>query len=189
MAAPAPALPAPALPAPALPAPAPGAAAALAAGIAALQGFQVLGIVTQADLAPLATQAQLQAVQAALQAQQAALQAQLGAMQVHLMQQMQALLAPVNVPVIAAAVVTIVQAIAAARAQNAHDRSNEPYAVVPRADGTLPPSWPAGFDRAGLRGPTAAVNALLGDYNLAVPHGASARRDALALHIGTMRLS
>ena len=110
-------------------------------------------------------------------------------MQVHLVQQMQALLAPVNVPVIAAAAAAIVQAIAAARAQNAHDRSNEPYAVVPRADGTPPPSWPAGFDRAGLRG-VAAVNALLGDYNLLpLPHGNPARRDALALHIGTMRFS
>ena len=76
MAAPAPAPLAPAPPAPVLPAPAPG-AAALAAGVTALQGFQLLGIATQADLAPLATQAQLQAaLQAALQALQA-LQAQL----------------------------------------------------------------------------------------------------------------
>jgi hypothetical protein len=120
-----------------------------------------------------------------MQVQLAAIQAQ----QLQHMQQMQALLAPLNAPAIAAAAAATVQGIAAARAQNAHDRSNEPYAVVPRADGTLPPSWPAGFDRAGLRGPTAAVNALLGDYNLVVPHGASARRDALALHIGTMRFS
>ena len=150
--------------------------AAIAGAVVALQG---LGVVTRADLAPLAAQL------GAMQVQLAAIQAQ----QLQHMQQMQALLAPLNAPAIAAAAAATVQGIAAARAQNAHDRSNEPYAVVPRADGTLPPSWPAGFDRAGLRGPTAAVNALLGDYNLVVPHGASARRDALALHIGTMRFS
>ena len=141
--------------------------------------FQVFGIATQADLAPLVTQAQLNAQ----------LSAQLNAMQVALLQQMQALLAPLNAPAIAAAAAATVQAIAAARAQNAHDRSHVPYAVVPRADGTLPPNWPAGFSRAGLRGPIAAVDALLADYGLAAPAGvqAQARRDALAQHIGTMR--
>ena len=159
-------------------APAPGVfgPAAVAAAAVVLQG---LGLVTQADLAPLATQAQLQA-----------LQAQLAVMQVQQLQQIQALLAPLNAPAIAAAAAATVQGIAAARAQNAHDRSNVPYAVVPRADGTPPPSWPAGFDRAGLRGPIAAVDALLVDYNLAAlapGAAAAARRDALALHIGTMR--
>jgi len=40
------------------------------------------------------------------------------------------------------------------------------YAVVPRADGTPPPNWPAGFDRAALRGPIAIINALLVDHGL-----------------------
>jgi hypothetical protein len=144
--------------------------------------FQVFGIATQADLAPLVTQAQLNAQLAPL-----ATQAQLNAMQAVLLQQMQALLAPHNAPAIAAAAAATVQTIAAARAQNAHDSSLVPYAVVPRADGTLPPNWPAGFSRAGLRGPIAAVDALLADYGLAAPAGAQAHRDALAQHIGTMR--
>jgi hypothetical protein len=171
----------------AAPAPAPAFnAAAIAAGIAALQG---LGIVTQADLAPLATQAQVNAQLAPL-----ATKVQLDALQAQITQQMQAqlaaiqaLLAPHNAPAIAAAAAAIVQAIVAARVQNAHDLSHVPYAIVPRADGTLPPTWPAGFSRAGLRGPIATIDALLADYNLA-PGGAQAvRRDALALHIGAMR--
>ena len=109
-------------------------------------------------------------------------------MQAQQLLHIQALLAPHTAPAIAAAAAATVHGIAAARAQNAHDRSGVPYAAVPRADGTLPPSWPAGFDRAGLRGPIAAVDALLADYNLALPGAATpARRDALALHIGTMR--
>ena len=159
---------------------APALAPADVAGVVAL--LQGLGMATRADLAPLATQAQLNA-------QQAATQAQLNAMQAVLLQQMHALLAPLNAPAIAAAAAATVQAIAAARAQNAHDRSHVPYAVVPRADGTLPPNWPAGFSRAGLRGPIATVDTLLADYGLAAPAGAHAqvRRDALAQHIGTMR--
>ena len=145
----------------------------MAGFVALLQG---LGMATRADLAPRATQAQL----VALQAQVALLPT---------LAQFQALLAPLGAPAIAAAAAATVQAIAAARAQNAHDSSLVPYAVVPRADGTLPPNWPAGFSRAGLRGPIAAVDALLADYGLAAPAGvqAQARRDALAQHIGTMR--
>ena len=102
--------------------------------------------------------------------------------------QLQALLAP-NAPAIAAAASATVQATAAARAKNAHDRSAEPYAVVPRADGTLPPNWPVGFDRAALRaGPIAAVTALLNDYGLLPPAAAFDRRSVLALHIGTADL-
>jgi len=65
------------------------------------------------------------------------------------------------------------------------------YAVVPRADGTPPPAWPAGFDRAALSGgPVAAVDALLGDYGLThgPPAAAAARRCALAVHLGTPRV-
>ena len=80
------------------------------------------------------------------------------------------------------------RAIVAAREQNSHDRDSV-YAVVPRADGTLPPNWPAGFNRAALRGPIAVVNALLMDYGLPLLPAASLdRRNALAVHIGTKRL-
>ena len=60
--------------------------------------------------------------------------------------------------------------------------------MVPLADGTPPPNWPAGFDRAALRGPIAVVNALLVDYGLPQPASLLDRRLALALHIGTMRV-
>jgi len=151
--------------------------AAMVAGIAALQG---LGFVTQADLqiavAPLATQAQLQAMQAQLA-------------QLPTLVQIQALLAQYSAPAIAATAAANVQAICVARAENAHDRSAVPYAVVPRADGTPPPAWPAGFDRDGLRsGPMADVNALLLNYGLPPGGSALVRRNVLALHIGTMRL-
>ncbi len=63
---------------------------------------------------------------------------------------------------------------------------------MPRADGTLPPNWPVGgFRRPALfRGPIALVDTLLNDYGLPFGQNAGAvqeRRDALALHIGTMR--
>ena len=73
--------------------------------------------------------------------------------------------------------------------QNAHDRSGVAYVVVQRTDGTPPPHWPIGFDRAALvDGPVAVVDALLLDFGL--PQGATVRerRNALALHIGTTRL-
>ena len=160
----------------------------------------VAPLATQAQLAaavaPLATQTQLQAQLAAMQAatqvqlaaMQAATQVQLAAMQAQILAQMQLLLAPVNVPAIAAVASASVAAIAAARARNAHDRSGEPYAAVPCADGTLPPSWPAGFERSALvSGPIAVIDALLNDYGM--PNGAPAavivRRNALAQRIGT----
>ena len=79
-------------------------------------------------------------------------------------------------------------AVAGARARNAHDRSGEAYVVVLRADGTLPPAWPAGFDRSALvEGPVAVVDMLLNDYGL--PNGPPAppiaRRNKLARCIGT----
>ena len=123
-------------------------------------------------------------MQAQMQAQHAAVQAQLA--------QMQALLLPLNVPAFVAAATATVQSIGASRMQNAHDRSGEAYAVVQRTDGTPPPHWPAGFDRAALvDGPIAAIDTLLNDFGL--PHGAPAatvreRRNALARHIGKMRV-
>ena len=153
-------------------------AAALAGIVAALQG---LGFATLADLqlavAPLATQAQLAPL--ATQAQVA---------QLPTLVQMQALLAQHNAPAVATAAAATVQAIGAARAENAQDRA-APYAVVPRADGTLPPAWPAGgFDHEALRrGPIGAVDALLAGYGLPAGGTALARRTALALHIGAPR--
>ena len=154
-------------------------------------------LATQAQLnaavAPLATQAQLAAATAPLvvtQVQLAAAVAQLQAQIAALPAQILALLAPANAPAAAAAAAAAVQAIVTARARNAHDRRLEAYAVVPRADGTLPPHWPAGFDRAMLMegSMTLVINPLLTDYGL--PVGGllvGARRDALALHIGTTR--
>ncbi len=139
-------------------------------------------VATQADInfavAPLATKAQVNA----LAAQVAALPT---------IAQLQELLVPHNAPAIAAAAVATVQAITAARSQNAHDRSGVDYVVVPRSDGTPPPNWPlVGFDRAVLiRGNIAIINSLLNDYGLLIPAQANVRdrRDILAQHIGTMR--
>ena len=132
---------------------------------------------------------------AAQQKDIASLQQQVSALQLQVAQQptlaqVQALLAAHSAPAIAAAAAATVQAITLARVQNNHDRDGEPYAVVPRADGTAPLSWPAGFDREGLRGPIAAVDALLLEYGL--PRDAAAplyvRRNALALHLGTKQM-
>jgi hypothetical protein len=58
--------------------------------------------------------------------------------------------------------------------------------MVPLADGTPPPNWPIGFDRAMLRtGPIAVVISLLTDYGLVPPAAALDRRNLRALHIGT----
>jgi len=152
-------------------------------------------IVTQADLAaataPLATQAQLTAATLALQAQLAAatiaLQAQMAAMQAQLLQQMQAQHMPHNAPVIAAAV-AIARSIVTARSANAHGLGGVAYIIVPRDDGTLPPSWLAGFSRDDLYDRAIGViDAMLFDYGL--PHGAPAggpivRRNTLAAFIG-----
>ena len=83
------------------------------------------------------------------------------------------------------------QAIISSRSRNAHDRSGLAYIVVPRADGTLPPSWPQDFERDALvDGPIGPVDNLLMDFGL--PHGAPLtlleRRNLLALHIGTNRV-
>ena len=145
----------------------------------------------QADLAPLATQAQLVplATQANVNAQFAAANAQLLLIQNQLVL-IQNQLALIGVPAIAGAATAIVQAVAAARAQNAHDHRGVAYIVVPRDDGTLPPNWPAGFSRDDLvEGPIGVIDTVLNDFGL--PHGAPAglfvRRNALARHIGAPR--
>jgi hypothetical protein len=102
----------------------------------------------------------------------------------------QAQLAPINPAAIAAAAFQSLQAIEAARWRNRHDQRGVWYIPVPRPDGTLPPSWPAGgFDRAALvDGLIPAVDALLLDYGLPAGPGAGlppARRVALAQALGT----
>jgi len=74
--------------------------------------------------------------------------------------------------------------------QNAHDHRGVAYIAVPLDDGTLPPNWPAGFNRDDLvEGPIGVIDTVLNDYGL--PHGAPAglfvRRNALARHIGAPR--
>ena len=168
-------------------------AAPAAPHIAALQAA---GFAMQADLVPLATtvnvNAQFVAMQANINAQLVAMQANINAQHVVMQGQfaaMQAQLALIGIPAIAAAASASVQAIANARVVNNHYRSGVAYAVVPLADGTPPPNWPIGFDRATLRtGPIAVVTLLLTDYGLVPPAAAFDRRNLLALHIGTADL-
>jgi hypothetical protein len=168
--------------------------AAQFAGLPTLAQFnalaaQVAGLPTLAQFNALAAQVAAQPTLAQFNALVAQVAAQPTLAQIQAL--LTATLAPHNAPLIAATATATMQAIVAARAHNAHDRSGVAYAVVPLADGTPPPSWPAGFERSDLvSGPVAAIDALLGDY--ALPHGAPAtliaRRDALALHIGTTRV-
>ena len=153
--------------------------------------LQAAGFATRVDItnatAPLATQAQVDA----LQAQVNALQAQVHALPT--LAQIQAAIAaalvPHNAPAVAAAASASVLAIVNARAANNHSRSGVAYAAVPRADGAPPPNWPLGFDRATLRtGPIAVITALLNDYGLLPPAAAFDRRNLLAQHIGTAEL-
>jgi len=166
--------------------------AALQAAPAAphIAALQAAGFAMQADLLPLATNAQLAAATAPLatNVQLAAMQANINAQFVAMQGQfaaMQAQLALIGIPAIAAAASASVQAIANARVVNNHYRSGVAYAMVPLADGTPPPNWPIGFDRAMLRtGPIAVVISLLTDYGLVPPATALDRRNLLALHIG-----
>jgi len=151
----------------------------------------MLGLATQAQADAIAVQvaaltAQVAALPTlaqhnALAAQVAALTAQVAALPT--LAQMQALFALHNAPAIAATV----QAITSARVRNAHDR-DDAYTIVPLADGTAPPHWPAGFNRVMLRGNMNAINALLLDYGLPGGGPALNRRNALAGYIGTARV-
>ena len=132
--------------------------AAPALGVLAPLAAHLGSLATQAQVAALAAQV------AALAAQVGALAAQVGALPT--LVQIQALLAPRNAPAIAAAAPAIVQAIADARGRNAHNR-DDVYAVVPRADGTLPVHWPVGFNRQQfVAAPITVIDALLSDYGL-----------------------
>ena len=165
-----------------------------------IAAFQAAGFAMKEDLAPLATQANVNAQFAAMQANMNAQFAAFAAMQANMNAQfaamqaqfaaMQAQLLLIGIPAIAGAATVIVQTVAAARAQNAHDHRGVAYVSVPRDDGTLPPNWPAGFNREDLvDGPIGIIDIMLNDYGL--PHGAPAglfvRRNALARHIGAPR--
>jgi hypothetical protein len=161
----------------------------MAAAINAAFGGQ-LATVTDVNNAIAPLNAQMTALSAqvtALSAQVAALTAQMNNIPAVINTAIQVALVPHNAPAIAAAASASALAIALARAHNAHDRDGEDYAVVPRADGNRPNSWPlAGMDRSTLASLTSiAVTALLADYQLAPPLGLRARRNMLARHIGT----
>ena len=102
--------------------------------------------------------------------------------------QIEALLAPANVPTLAAAASLIVQKVAHARALNAHDRG--PLVAVPTSSGAAPAHWPIEFNRSQLfLGSISTVDSLLTDYGLPI-EGADEdiRRNMLASYIGTPRL-
>ena len=81
-------------------------------------------------------------------------------------------------------VVGVAQRQAAARRANAA-AVGTPFVVVPRDDGAMPPSWPAGLDRVAFRTlPGAAVDLLLADFALAAGGAIDVRRQRLAEHIG-----
>jgi hypothetical protein len=166
--------------------------AAPAAPLAAfIPMLHAAGLATQADVAnataPLATTAQVTALQ--LQVNAVLLRVNALPTLAQVQAAIAAALVPHNSPAIAAAASASAPAVVNARAANSHSRSGVAYAVVPRADGTPPPNWPVGFDRAALRaGPIDAVTALLNDYGLLPPAAAFDRRSVLALHIGTADL-
>jgi hypothetical protein len=105
------------------------------------------------------------------------------------MQNLQNQLAAINPGNIAAAAAQSIHVIETARRLNQHGLRGVPYALVPLADGTPPPNWPVGFDRAALvEGGIAAVDLLLGDYGIPAGAGVGApivRRIALAQALGT----
>ena len=97
-----------------------------------------------------------------------------------------------NIPVLVGATLAAAAGVLRARSDNAHDRRNIMLVPVPHAGAAVPAFWPAaGFCRAGVfEHPIGPVDALLLGYGL--PSGAAGgtpmeRRNALAVHLGTMR--
>ena len=129
-------------------------------------------------------QAQAQML-AALTLQQQQAQAQMLAALTLQQQQAQAqMLAALTQLLGAHGVVGVAQRQAAARRANAA-AVGTPFVVVPRDDGAMPPSWPAGLDRVAFRTlPGAAVDLLLADFALAAGGTIDVRRQRLAEHIG-----
>ena len=114
---------------------------------------------------------QLQGAQAQLQAAQAQMQLQMtGALAAH-------------------GLVSPDQRCAAARRANAVV-SDAPFVLLPLADGSAPPAWPAGMGRAALRQlGSAAATALLADFGLATGGNVDAKRVRLASFIGAAPLA
>ena len=142
--------------------------------------------------APLGLDASLAAALAPIQNQLNAMQNQMQNQHIAVQNQMQNLqnqLAAINPGNIAAAAAQSIHVIETARRLNQHGLRGVPYALVPLADGTPPPNWPVGFDRAALvEGGIAAVDLLLGDYGIPAGAGVGApivRRIALAQALGT----
>jgi len=77
----------------------------------------------------------------------------------------------------------------AARAANAAAHGVNPLIPVPGPDGAIPaaPMWPAGLTRAGIVAmPSAALNALLAFYGLAIVGTLQERKDRLLVHVGVI---
>ena len=112
-------------------------------------------------------------------------QAQLVAM----MHQQQAAIAQLTGALAAHGIVSHAQRGAAARRANAVV-SDAPFVTIPLADGSAPPAWPAGMDRAALRqlGSAAAI-ALLTDFGLATGGSVDSKRVRLAAFIGAAPLT
>jgi hypothetical protein len=150
----------------------------------------VAPLVSRAELSStLATFATREEV-AALRAQVDKMQAQVAGMEARMVAAMHALLAQHDAPRVAATAAATVQAIVGARMRNAHDEIDKAYVAVPRSDGTIPPHWPAAFDREALMdGPIGPVDLLIADYGLQPGPGGDklAKRNLLAVHIGTTR--
>jgi hypothetical protein len=134
----------------------------------------------------------IQGALAAIQAQQATIQAQQGldgaalvaiqAQQVAIQAQLAAIAAIIGAPVLAA------NRIAIARAANKMDDPVQLFVAVPTAAGVVPPAWPAGFNRTGLRNMTGVnMDAFLLAYGLPAGGTGSHKRNLIAGHIGTTR--
>ena len=147
-------------------------------GAAAAQALMLQQLQAGAAAAQVQMLQQLQAGAAAAQAQLLLqLQAGAAAAQAHHLQQLAGVLALHGL-------VSAEQRCAAARRANAA-ASSAPFVVLPRADGSAPPAWPAGMDRAALRQlGGAAASALLADFALANGGTLDAKRARLAHFIG-----
>lgn len=99
----------------------------------------------------------------------------------HLLQQLQGALQQVQQ---VQGAVTLAQRIAAARRCNSA-ATDEPFVVVPLADGSTPPAWPLGLGRVALRSLSAAdASALLLAFALPDAGTVDAKRRRVAAFIG-----
>ena len=142
----------------------------LAGNQAAVAAIQVQQGVDGATLAGIQAQQGVDGeTLAGIQAQQIAIQAQLAA-----------IAAAIGVPV------PTPERIAIARAANRMDDPAQLFVAVPTAAGVVPPVWPAGFNRTGLRNMTGAnMDAFLLAYGLPAGGTGPHKRNLIAGHIGT----